>query len=61
MKLEIVSVSIKGLFDRFDYTISFDKDINIITSPNGFGKSTILRFVYNLTNGNYHSFFCGNF
>lgn len=61
MKLEIMSVSIKGLFDRFDYTISFDKDINIITSPNGFGKSTILRFVYNLTNGNYHSFFAETF
>ncbi|HBW5870580.1 AAA family ATPase [Klebsiella pneumoniae] len=60
-KLEIMSLNIDGLFEEFTYDIKFDKDINILTSPNGFGKSTILRIIYNFSNANYHSFFSETF
>lgn len=36
--------SIKGLFGRFNYEINFsDNGVNIITGPNGYGKTTILK------------------
>ncbi|EBR9281971.1 hypothetical protein D5B78_24700, partial [Salmonella enterica subsp. enterica serovar Neukoelln] len=56
-KYEIESIIIDDLFDEFNYNIIFNNEINIITSPNGFGKSTILRMMYNFSSGNYHSFF----
>lgn len=43
----IASVSIKGLFKRFDYTIFFNESDNltIITAPNGYGKTAVLRAI----------------
>ncbi|CAM4196514.1 hypothetical protein F901_00827 [Acinetobacter dispersus] len=42
-------IIITGLFDRFNYEISFDFEKNdnllLLTAPNGFGKSTILRII----------------
>lgn len=36
--------SIKSLFGRFNYEINFSNDgVNIITGPNGYGKTTILK------------------
>lgn len=43
------SVIINKLFGRFDYRISFsERGIVIITGPNGYGKSTILRMIEDL-------------
>ncbi len=45
------SIKITKLFGRFDYTLSFPEEgIMIITGPNGYGKSTILRIINNLCN-----------
>ncbi|PNK64930.1 MULTISPECIES: AAA family ATPase [Pantoea] len=56
-KLEIKGMKIDGLFEEFNYSFSFNHDINIITSPNGYGKSTVLRLIYSFSNASYFSFF----
>ncbi|MDU7339383.1 MAG: AAA family ATPase [Clostridium sp.] len=55
-KLYISRIEISNLFDMFTYDIKLNDDLTIITSPNGYGKSTILRMINNLTSGNYYSF-----
>ncbi|MFA5006705.1 MAG: AAA family ATPase [Candidatus Izemoplasmatales bacterium] len=46
------SIAIKGLFGRFDYEIELKNGgITIITGPNGFGKSTILKIINAFKNG----------
>lgn len=45
------SIKITKLFGRFDYKLSFPEEgIMIITGPNGYGKSTILRIINNFCN-----------
>lgn len=45
------TLEIVKLFGRFDYRISFSKEnIMIITGPNGYGKSTILRIINSFSN-----------
>lgn len=45
----ISHLAIKGLYDLYDYEISFTEgELKIITGPNGYGKTTILRIVNNL-------------
>lgn len=44
-------IEIKKLFGRFDYKINLEPNLIIITGPNGFGKSTILKILHNLTQG----------
>ncbi len=40
-------ITIKGLFDKFDYDIELKKEgITILTGPNGYGKTTILKILY---------------
>ena len=48
----IKRILIEKLFSRFNYDISINQGITIITGPNGFGKSTILRIVNAISNGN---------
>lgn len=46
-------IKITKLFGRFNYELSFQDDgIMIITGPNGYGKSTILKMLNNLFNDN---------
>lgn len=48
----IRSIQIDNLFGRFNYNISTKTEgITIITGPNGFGKSTILRIINALSKG----------
>jgi len=53
------SVSVSKLFGRFDYNLTFkniadeSKALTIITAPNGYGKSTILKLIDDLLRGNY--------
>lgn len=48
------SIKITKLFGRFNYELSFPKEgIMIITGPNGYGKSTILRIINNFCNNNF--------
>jgi ABC-type transport system involved in cytochrome c biogenesis ATPase subunit len=52
-------VFVGGLFGRFDYSIDFSENgrresgITIITAPNGYGKSTLLRLIDDLVGGRY--------
>lgn len=47
----IKSVKITKLFGRFNYTLKFTSEgIMIITGPNGYGKSTILKMINNFCN-----------
>ena len=50
----IQNLEVKGLNDRFDYDLEFHEDLNIITGPNGFGKTTLLKLLWYLTSGNLH-------
>lgn len=49
-------IFIKKLYDQFDYKINFNFNdfeyYKILTAPNGFGKSTILRLIFNFFNNN---------
>ncbi|WP_154393472.1 ATP-binding cassette domain-containing protein, partial [Yersinia enterocolitica] len=46
MKLHKLTVS--KLFDRLDYSLSFEQDIiTIITGPNGYGKTILLKIINN--------------
>ena len=46
-------VKIINLFGRFNYDINFqNNDVTILTGPNGFGKSTILKIVEAISKGN---------
>ncbi len=45
------SIKIKKLLERFDYELNFsDEGIMIITGPNGYGKSTILKMIDDFCN-----------
>lgn len=50
----IKQISVKNLFGLFDHTIPLhlDEHITIIHGPNGFGKTTILKLVQALFDGN---------
>lgn len=40
-------IRIEGLFNQFDYTIILKEEgITILTGPNGYGKTTILKIIY---------------
>lgn len=58
----IKKLIITKLFGRFDYEIMLkDGGITILTGPNGFGKSTILKIIYEASNGNIKFFTKLNF
>jgi len=50
--MKISKLRIKGLFGLYDYEIDFSRknedDFTVITSPNGYGKTTILRIINSL-------------
>jgi len=52
--MRIKKISIKGLFDTFNHEITLkDYDnVTIIHGPNGYGKTSILRLINGLFNGN---------
>lgn len=50
----IKQIYIKKLFGRFDYNINTKDDgVTIITGPNGYGKSTILKIINALSQGDF--------
>lgn len=52
------SMEIKGLFKRFNYKIDINTGgVTIITGPNGFGKSTIIKCMNALGNSDVDFFF----
>ncbi len=64
MRRIITSLKIEGLFDRFNYTINLaqnESKVAILTAPNGYGKSTILKIIKSFADGDYHYFLRENF
>ena len=58
---QISSLDIKGLFGRFDHSIRFDPEgdgthVTIITAPNGYGKTMLLRILHTFFSRRMHSF-----
>lgn len=51
------SFIIEGLYGLFTYQLTFRKGVFIITGPNGFGKTTILRCINDIYNGEFWRFF----
>lgn len=51
----LASIKIDKLFGTFDYEIDFEKNdgFTILTAPNGFGKSTILKIIRAASVGNF--------
>jgi predicted ATP-binding protein involved in virulence len=58
LPVKITSIKIKGLFEIFDYDITFPQGENalIITGPNGFGKTMVLNILFNLFTRQYSNF-----
>nr|VFK10800.1 MAG: Predicted ATP-binding protein involved in virulence [Candidatus Kentron sp. LPFa] len=51
-------IQIKGLFDKFDYDIELKEGgLTILTGPNGYGKTTILKVIDAVASGNLALFF----
>lgn len=60
--MNIEKLKIKKLFGRFDYEIDFsNKELLIITAPNGYGKSTILKIIKSFVDSDYIYFIRENF
>jgi predicted ATP-binding protein involved in virulence len=59
MENSIDKLEIEKLFGRFDYSIPFTKNsegISILTAPNGYGKSTILKIISCFASGDHYFF-----
>ncbi|MDR2643922.1 MAG: AAA family ATPase [Planctomycetaceae bacterium] len=60
--LKLERLVIKKLFGTFDYTIDLKPDdLTVLISPNGYGKTTILRILYELAQRNFLYFVGLNF
>lgn len=49
-------VSIEGLYDEFNYELSFHNDLSILHALNGYGKTTIFKKITTLLNGQIDKF-----
>jgi hypothetical protein len=61
--MQLESVKIDGLFDRFNYEIELRRPekITIIHAPNGFGKTVLLNLINAFFSGQFSIFFKHNF
>ena len=50
-KVELKRIIFKKLLGRFDYNIELKDKLTILTGPNGFGKSTILKTIEAISRG----------
>jgi predicted ATP-binding protein involved in virulence len=57
--MKLIRIDIIKLFNRYSYKLDFSKnsDVAIITGPNGYGKSTILRLINHICSGNIYPLF----
>ena len=49
----IKKIKIVDLFERFNYDIDLSNELIILTGPNGYGKSTILKIILAINKGNF--------
>lgn len=58
--MQIITLKINRLFGLYDYTLNFDTQdsfLSLITGPNGYGKTTILKIIRNLNQSNLYYFY----
>lgn len=57
--MRLRSFEIKSLFGTFDYKFEIDTEqtIFLLTGPNGYGKTTILKIISELVSGNFYYFY----
>ncbi|EKN5028878.1 TPA: AAA family ATPase [Yersinia enterocolitica] len=56
--MKLKSLTVSKLFDRLDYSLYLDQDIiTIITGPNGYGKTILLKIINNFMTKNLQFFF----
>lgn len=49
--MELKKLAVRGLFERFNYSIVFNKEnVTIITAPNGYGKTICLKILDSIFN-----------
>ena len=48
----IKTLDVRGMNHRFDYSLQFKEDMNVLTGLNGSGKTTLLKLLWYLTSGN---------
>lgn len=49
--MKIKSFRVSGLFNEFDYEVELCQPLTFIHSPNGLGKSTVMRMIYSALRG----------
>ena len=50
----IQTLDVQGMNHRFNYSLKFNPDMNVLTGLNGSGKTTLLKLIWYLTSGNLH-------
>ena len=50
--MKLKQFTVKGLYNTFDYTISFFSDVTFLHGANGCGKTTILNIITDILSGN---------
>ena len=57
--MRLQQVEFIGLFNQFDHSIklNLDEHITILTAPNGYGKTTVLKVVNNFFSKNFQYFY----
>ena len=50
MSQTIKSISVKGLWDIKDVSVTFNEDVNILIGGNGTGKTTLLKILEGILN-----------
>ncbi len=48
----LTKVEIRGLWGRYDIDWNLNSDVNVLAGGNGSGKSTIIKYLYNLIDNN---------
>lgn len=51
------SIKISNLYNEFDYELSLDNELTILTAPNGYGKTTIFNILEAISKKNIFYFF----
>lgn len=46
--MKIIHLSVRGLFGLYDYEIDLRPELSMLTGPNGYGKTTLLRIISSL-------------